>query len=314
MSSLRAPFSVDRLKRLTRRVHMFAGLLLMPWVLFFGVSGVLFNHPGLGESMRAQRVAPDELRAMGVNAPWKPDVAAREIVRALNARGGRYYELDESFEPHLAGFTLLSAPAPDGRYALLLDMARGGGVLVTRTRRQRPDDAVLAEVPLDLPELTTAALETKLRGLIARHQLPRVEELKAHPKIAPELRLRVRDADGTRWNLRYDTRTGSVSGRRSDAFPALGASQILASMHTTHHFPLRVGPLWFWALFEDLLGVTMVIWAISGLVMWWQIKRTRLAGVLSIAAALGLAAAVMLGTLSELTFSDVKEQLGPGDE
>ena len=85
-------------------------------------------------------------------------------------------------------------------------------------------------------------------------------------------------------------------------------------MHTTHHFPLRVGPLWFWALFEDLLGVTMVIWAISGLVMWWQIKRTRLAGVLSIAAALGLAAAVMLGTLSELTFSDVKEQLGPGDE
>ena len=314
MASLREGFRAERLKRLTRRVHMFAGLLLLPWVLFFGISGVLFNHPGIGESVRAQRVAPDELRALGVKAPWKADAAAAQIVQALNARGAGNYELDASFAPRLTGFTLLSAPAPDGRYALLLDMTRAGGVLVTRRRRERPDDAAFAEVALDLPELTTGALESKLEGLIARHKLPQIEALKAHPTIAPELRLRVRDQSGTQWNLRYDTRTGNVSGRRRDAFPALGVSQILASMHTTHHFPLRVGPLWFWALFEDLLGVTMVIWAISGLVMWWQIKRTRLAGVLSIALAFGIAAAVMLGTLSELTFSDVKEQLGPGDE
>jgi hypothetical protein len=311
---LREHLGPDRLKRLTRRVHMFAGLLLLPWLLFFGLSGVLFNHPGIGASVRAERVAPDELRQLGVSAPWEPQASARQVLSALNTAGRGQFVLDASYAPRLVGFTLLSAPAPDGRYALLLDMTRGAGVLVTREQQKRAEGESFPTTQLSLPELTTRALEQKLHGLIARHKLPVVEELKAHPKIAPELRLRVRDRNGTTWNLSYDTREGTLSGRRSDAFPSLGVAQILASMHTTHHFPLRIGALWFWALFEDLLGLTMVIWSLSGLVMWWQIRRTRLAGMLSIAAALAIAGAVMGGTLSELHFGDVREQLGPGDD
>jgi hypothetical protein len=314
LPQLRARFRSDRLKRGIRRVHMFAGLVMLPWLLFFGVSGLLFNHPGLGAEVRAQRVSPTELRALGVAGPWEPRQAAERVLAALNAQGGERYALDPEFVPRLSGFTLLSAPAPEGRYVLLLDMTQAGGVLVRRTQRERTQDADFAPTPLALPELTTAHLETKLGGLLSRHHLPQIEPLKAHPKIAPELLLRAHDSQGTRWNLQYDTRSGTLSGRRSDAFPSLGVAQILASMHTAHHFPLRVGALWFWALFEDLLGLTMVIWALSGLVMWWQVKRTRLAGVLSIAAALGIAAVVMGGALSELHFGAVKEQLGPGDE
>jgi hypothetical protein len=314
LPALRARFRSDRLKRWVRRVHMFAGLVMLPWVLFFGVSGLLFNHPGIGAEVRAQPVSPAELRALGVEEAWEPQRAAARVLAALNAQGGERYALDPEFEPRLSGFTLLSAPAPDGRYVLLLDMTKAGGVLVRRTQQKRAPGTELAPTPLALPELTTAHLEARLAGLLQRHQLPQLEALKAHPKIAPELLLRARDAHGTRWNLSYDTSSGTLTGRRSDAFPQLGVAQILASMHTTHHFPLRIGALWFWALFEDLLGLIMVIWAVSGLIMWWQIKRTRLAGMLSIAAALGIAALVMGGTLSELHFGVVKEQLGPGDE
>lgn len=312
--SLGARLRADRLPRLIRRIHLFAGLVMLPWVLFFGISGLLFNHPGIGEQVQAQRVSQAELTALGVSAPWEPRAAAARVLSALNAQGVERYTLDPEFEPRLSGFTLLSAPAPDGRYVLLLDMARAGGVLVHKAQRERAPDSRFTPVTLALPGLSTLDLESKLVPLLQRHRLPGSEALKAHEKIAPVLTLRAHDQAGTPWNLSYDTRSGTLSGRRSDAFPRLGVAQILASMHTAHHFPLRVGPLWFWALFEDLLGLTMVVWALSGLVMWWQVKRTRLAGIVSLAAALGIAALVMGGALSELHFGDVREQLGPGDE
>jgi hypothetical protein len=163
-----------------------------------------------------------------------------------------------------------------------------------------------------LPALSTLDVERKVEGLIAQHGLARVEELKASPTVAPSVRFRAQDERGVLWNLSFDTRSQIVSGRRADAFPSLGAAQVLAAMHTTHHFPLRFGPLFLWALFEDLLGLTMMTWAITGLVMWWQMKRTRLIGAVVLSLALGAAAWTMLGTLDALTFGDVKEQLGPG--
>jgi hypothetical protein len=76
---------------------------------------------------------------------------------------------------------------------------------------------------------------------------------------------------------------------------------------------MRVGPLWLWALFEDLLGLTMVFWAASGMLMWWKIKPTRVIGALSFCVALGMAALVMTGTLEHLLFGDVRAPLGPGE-
>jgi hypothetical protein len=310
LSSLSARFGHGKGLLLVRRVHMYAGLVLLPWIFFFGLSGIFFNHPNIGADVRAQRVSHNELRERKL-APWEPKQAAEAVVSALSERSGQSYRLDGSL-PELSGFTLLGAPAPQGRYMLLLDMERLGGVVVTRMPKPRAAHSSFPETQLTLPQLSTLHIENAVQGLIGQHGLPVLEELKAHPKIAPELRFQARDAQDVLWNLCFDTRTQVVSGRRADAFPNLGLAQILAAMHTTHHFPLRVGPLWFWALFEDLLGLTMMIWAVTGLVMWWQMKRTRLIGVLALSLALAAAGWVMLGTLNSLTFGDVKEQLGPG--
>ena len=40
------------------------------------------------------------------------------------------------------------------------------------------------------------------------------------------------------------------------------------------HFNIR----WFWALLVDGMVLSMVFWGLSGMIMWWQIKRTRLLG------------------------------------
>lgn len=313
-SSLRAPrFNGGKLLLVVRRVHMYAGIVMLPWIFFFGVSGFLFNHPNIGAELRASRVSTEQLRARAL-VPWHPQQAAKSVIGALNEQLSRRYRLAAESAPELSGFTLLGAPAPDGQYTLLLDMQRLSGVLVTRTRRERAAGSSFPKTQLSLPALSTLQVERQVEGLIAEHGLSPVEELKAHPNVAPSLRFRARDERDVLWNLSFDTRTQVLSGRRADAFPSLGAAQVLAAMHTTHHFPLRFGPLFLWALFEDLLGVTMMIWAVTGLVMWWQMKRTRLIGGLVLSLAIGAAAWTMLGTLDALTFGDVREQLGPGGD
>jgi hypothetical protein len=319
MESAPAPrFARGKVLKFVRRAHMYAGLVMLPWVLFFGLSGMLFNHPNVGEDVEGQRVPAQELEKVGGVRPWQAQVAAARVVEALNAQslqGARGpYRLDESFESSFEGVTLLSAPAPDGRYLLLLDMERAAGVLVTRKRRPSPEGSAFPETQLELPELSTRDLEDKLQGLLRELNLPALEALRAHPKIAPELRLRVRDEGGQLWNLTYNTSSGELKGRRSDAFPNIGITQLFAKLHTTHHFPMRVGATFFWAVFEDLLGLIMVFWGLSGLVMWWQMKPTRTAGIVSIVLAIGVALFVMGGTANHLMFGDVKPVMGPGEE
>lgn len=299
----------SKLLRVTRRVHLFLGLLLMPWLVFFGLSGVAFNHPNLGEPVEGRRMGSAEL---GMSA-WKPDVAARELLAQLNAQGTERYVLDGDEAPALHGFTLLDAPAPDGRYLLLLDMQRTQGVLVTRHARASAASDHLSERTLQLPSLSLETLEKQAQGLLRKHGLPGERELTLHPKIAPELRLVVRDQAGVRWNLSYAVRTGRLTGRRTDAFPNLGITHVLSLLHTTHHFPFRVGALWFWALFQDLLGIAMAVWGFTGLLMWWQLKRTRVYGAVALALALSVAWLVMGETLSHVTFGDLRAPTGPGE-
>ena len=35
----------NALMRVVRRAHLFAGLLMLPWVVLYGVTAFLFNHP-----------------------------------------------------------------------------------------------------------------------------------------------------------------------------------------------------------------------------------------------------------------------------
>lgn len=304
-----------RALRLVRRVHLYAGLVLTPWLMFFGLSGMLFNHPNIGEEVRGRRVSAEDLRALSDLQPWNTDAAARSVLKAINESGqpGGPYRLDPGFQSTFSGYAVLNAPAPDGGYMLILDVATASGVLVHKKARKSPDGSTFPRLKLPIPPFSSERLEQHTEGLLAARGLPHERDLRAHPKIAPELRLRVLDTKGVAWNLSYATRDGELTGRRADRFPNLGVTQILGDMHKTHHFTLDLGATWFWALFEDLLGTAMVLWAVTGLVMWWQMKRTRIAGALSLLVALGIAGAIMTGTLQKLTFGDVKAAMGPGD-
>ena len=83
--------------------------------------------------------------------------------------------------------------------------------------------------------------------------------------------------------------------------------ELLSKLHTTHHYPVHFGVTWLWALLADLTGLTLVLWALTGLFMWWQMKPTRLLGVIVVCVAVLGAALVMTGTAAEVQFGSTEE-------
>lgn len=299
---------VTRIKTIIRRIHMYLGLLLLPWLLFFGLSGILFNHPNIGEAVKGRRILNE---GEGAVAAWPAQATAQSVIETLRAHDGAW-SLDPSQTPHWEGYAILSAKLPDGKETIIWDVDQGRGIWVQRKARPEPGNPHFPVTSVPLPDRRSAILGPELQALLGTQGRDAQKELRVHPRIAPRLRMVATDASGQAWNLVYSSANGELSGRKRDHWPAIGFAQLLTTMHMTHHFPMKIGARWFWALFEDLLGLSMVLWALSGIVMWWQLKKTRRWGIFSLVLALVIAGAVMVSTAQSITFGDIEQQLGPG--
>jgi len=196
--------SLRRLKwlKLARRIHLYAGLVLLPWLMFFGGSGLLFNHPNLGEQVSAFRLGPERVEALTGLTPWKPQAAASEVVAQLNAQLGQAaYELDPQFPARLNGLWVLKAPANNGLHLLLFDPERAVGIVATRVARPSGERAPFADAELSLPQYSLTELERRFSELLSKTGIPAASPLKADPKLAPTLELRLSDQRNVSWNV-----------------------------------------------------------------------------------------------------------------
>lgn len=306
--------SKKRILKVVRRVHLYAGLFLLPWLMFFGVSGILFNHPNVGEDVVGRRVSPADIEQATSLAPWPASQVGRDVVAYLNQHGVGRYDVDADFDARYSGLIIFKAPSADGQHTFLFEPQSTRGILATRKARPEGPAAPFSKTVAKLPQYNFEGLDTQVAGLMEHKSVVSKGPLRAQDHMAPKVEFRMRDAEGTRWNVTYDLATGEVDGRRTDQFPSVGISQLFAKLHTTHHFTLGLRAQWFWALFEDLLGLAMVLWALTGLFMWWQLKPTRTIGIAVLLASLGLAGAIMAGTAAEILFGNVEQVLGPGEE
>ena len=298
---------LQRVLRVVRRVHMYFGLVLFPWVIFFGVTGMLFNHPGCGEATSGQRLTPADLKAAGVDA-IAPGRVAEAISASLRAQG-KSFRVDPSFESRFHGTTGFATTAPGQKVLTVVDLASGRGVVLTRPDRSPPEAPFGGNVPL--ADVQLATLEPKLATVLGKVG---VADIAHEPRLAMAqvLRFRLVDDAGHVWNATYDLATGQLDGRRADRAPSLSLHDWLGTMHKTHHFPVRFGPTTLWVLFADLTALALIIWAITGIVMWVQIKKSRALGVVAISVALLLATIIAIWTDSELRFGNVRPS-DPGD-
>ncbi len=303
----------NRILKFVRRAHMYTGLLLLPWVMLFGISGVLFNHPEwFGPVKVLSQISHRELAEKYSVALPDAEKIADEVLAKINA-------LDESkrfIRPRggsavIEGAIMYEARTPSGPASAVIS-PNGHGASVKRPAptadgsREKPD---FHGARFEVAEYNATAFETAAQNLFKSAGIEGVAPVEANPRGAAEVRFQIETPDtGKRWNVIYGLVTGEVAARAADAPSGVTPHTFVTRLHKTHHYPDRIGARWFWTLLADATGFTMVFWGISGAVMWWQIKPSRLIGIAGLVAAGLIAGFVFSGTMANHTFGPPQQR------
>lgn len=291
-----------RVMKMIRRIHLYTGLLLLPWVIFFGFSGMLFNHPGFGPMETIARFdenATEETGFRRLNA----EALAAHVVAALNeAEGARSYRRAGTGDAVIEGEFVFQGSSPEGPVVLSLNPV-GGDAVVTRTPEtaKSPPPSFLT-TPLSAADgLDQESLQSVANDLLDLGGIKTFGPVEPSPRGGAELRFQLESENsGRRWNLSWNLARGDIAARELGTGEGPDLYSVLTRFHKTHHYPTQMGARWLWSALGDATGLTMVFWGISGAIMWWQMKPTRLLGVAGLSVAGVIALFVFAGTYSHL--------------
>ncbi|MEM6291914.1 MAG: PepSY domain-containing protein [Myxococcota bacterium] len=281
-----------------RRVHLYCGLALVPWVMLYAVSGVLFNHPDWSARPGGpQRFVLSDLDAIDPETVAILDTqrAAHAVARAL----GDDVEVLGRPAPRLrrslrASSVADGADGPPPKLSLRFPSRRGSyGV---RPEREDRVPASLAEIEsVEVPGHDADAWNTFAQD-VASAADPDAGAMTLDD--TPTLRF-VATIDGEPWQVDYAAKDGAV------AFEPLADRDIriprlLARLHMTHVYPDALGAAWIHALIVDLTALCLAMWCITGLMMWWQLRRVRRVGWVVIVSGLAITVALLADVIPPL--------------
>jgi hypothetical protein len=269
--------------QLLRRVHLYAGLLMLPWAVLYGITGFLFNHPWAFPDRTKIPFAEAELHDTPLATLPAAAEVAQQAVAALNAQGKGDYHLVQPETTRFEGGFVATARAADGKhYTVVLESGNTSGYAMLRPER-RDKDAAAPSVPF----AGTLKLEQPLARPVEQGLPAVLEKVGLEGAAVTEVRVPAvsfwMEGDGKLWRVTYNASTSRVSGKAADDPPApaeLSTRQFLLRLHLAHGYPSDVNSRWVWAIIVDIMAVVMVFWGCSGLLMWWQIKSTRWLGLL----------------------------------
>ena len=287
--------------KLIRRIHLYAGLLMFPWVLLYGFTALLFNHSTL---LPEPDTSIHRFQAKVPESAGMPAAAAMAelVVGELNAEhetdGRPAYRLVNPQDSTFTHPAIGTARTGGSRYTLVMNLGQGDGY-VRQRQDPRKDENEEGLTPLEQGRTVSVPVEElreKVRktmsetlkelglehGAITFRTVPAVEfDLEENGEIH-----RARFASSRRRPVAANTARpgkGIQSGRVTlvgKGTQELGWRSYLLRLHTSRGYPAERNARWFWAIAVDAMFVTMTFWGLSGLFMWWQLKRTRRLGAL----------------------------------
>lgn len=287
-----------------RRIHLYSGLLLLPWVFLYGVTGFLFNHPSYFQSSDVRFFSPSELRGTALDQLTTPQAVAAGLVEKINAGRDQQYTLVEDSASYARGSMRVTFTDQAGKpQSWTIDpVDHSGNIRELSARAARDKDKEKApfdqkDLKLDHPlkeQLAAAAPE-----VLQQFGYTSLSALK--PEVGP-LTFRLTDGETT-WQASYSEALGTLSGERVKEADATTMSfrQFLLRMHLTHVYPSEFNIRWFYCVVVDVMSLTMLFWGVSGVIMWLQLKRTRVLGALCLL--LALVSVAVIGPLMYEVFT-----------
>ena len=315
-----------RVMHLLRRGHLYFGLLLFPWAILYGITAFLFNHP---TAFSEQPTATFDRAALAgtpaENLP-APQTQAELVLAKLNEaqKPTTPYKLAGDAKYSGREFAFATVKANGLTVNVLLDVKNGGGTV-------RSNPTVETKTPEKAPFATGSAKSAPTRGgggakgprptassegiqldsSVAdrfKAAIPTILERTGFPAgevtvtSVPDISFPV-EAEGRTWTANYNSLTGAVSGAPEGEKPPteLGWRRFLLRLHLAHGYPGEVNGRFAWALIVDAMAFTMCFWGLTGLLMWWQIKATRVFGFLILVASAAAATAIAFAMHTILT-------------
>lgn len=316
-SKPRSPKTVKRKKKLSsrmnmwiRRIHLFSGLFMLPWVLLYGFTALLFNHPTYMTDSKTE-VEHFRLNEAQMNSLPSAELLAKQATESAQAQlsaedSEQTIEIAENpnalFTRQVSG----SLENDEQRVSVILDMNNGKGYLRKTTKepktdeRAEQDDKVVSlknGLKLELDSSPVDSFRNSVDELLSPLELEAKKlNLRSVPNVefdaivdGTPVRMRLtqdrsRSRQETPDNAKDKNSSTSKSTYRSQISIVgenpreMSARSFLLRLHMAHGYGIQTNSRWFWAIAVDLMFASMCFWGLSGVVMWWQIKRTRKIG------------------------------------
>ncbi|MCA9049020.1 MAG: PepSY domain-containing protein [Planctomycetaceae bacterium] len=285
------------LRIVIRRLHLYSGLFLLPWVILYGITGAMFNHLELFPRAAIQPVPKESVDLTKVSEFPTADTMALQVTEALR-RSGEIHDitLPEDIRPSYTGDVMFEVKRDGLRHVLQIDPVSHATELVTHPPEdpaQKNLNVGLSRVELkpDPHDLMQQAAGQMFGGMGFSDA--------ANPAPLGWTKLNfLATVDERPVRITYVLKDGHIDVSPYNGQSGMPWRQWFLRMHTTHGQPPYWNGRMFWSLAVDIVAVAMVCWGLTGLYMWWQIKRTRRIGIALIALSL-LTAAVMTLSLAD---------------
>ncbi|MEM8681181.1 MAG: hypothetical protein AAGF97_17680 [Planctomycetota bacterium] len=260
-----------------RRVHLYSGLFMLPWVLLYGSTALLFNHPTVfsGSSTEIIPFGP----ALADSSESSPASLAAEVVR--NARDivstledVQSIELLADSNPLFTRRAFGTVKLDERDVSVILNVNTGEGYLRSRTRvvekhDEEPTLKLARGVKVSVPTNTQQVIQSRMLAVLEEQGL-RAESVSMRSIPPLEFAALV---DGEPSTLRFVPETVRGRGAPADVEAAkdpttfqgelslvgadpdtIDARRYLLRLHMAHGYPDRLNTRWLWAIAVDARG------------------------------------------------------------
>ncbi len=281
---------------LIRRIHLYAGLFLLPWVFLYGITGAMFNHEGLFPDRVIQEVDATVLgQSPMVNFPT-PSELAQQVVQTINkVHGNEAVKLMADSGAEFTNNIMYEVNEPGGRrHVVQMDPVSRSSAVVTHVSDDLKPERILKSVSnISLEPNPLDAAQKSVPYVLSAAGI----ESTVDPKPFGWTKLNfLAEVNGEPARITYVLKDGHVELTKYAGQHGMTSRQFLMRLHTTHGQPPHWNGRMVWSLILDVMAVAMVSWGVTGVLMWWKIKRTRVIGGFVMAASVATAVALYLAT------------------
>jgi len=256
-----------------RRVHLYLGLTLVPWVLLYGATALMFNHGDWFTDRDYSTLEPFDLRVLPT-----PETIATQAVEQLEQE---QILLVDGTAKWIGPISVRGSEPGSRISARIHPTGRGGSLRVFPDDEPEPAWASALDgwSPLD-----ASSQEQLTSEILSRIQTVRPGVTALTLRALPSVQFQVRD----------DERAYNVTLELGDDLEVQAAEigtplrSKLLRLHVLHGDPGYTGARWLWARIVDVMGVAMILWGLTGLVMWWTLRPTRRTGALALGLGVGV--------------------------